>query len=92
MSNGIENQLQRLADSIASLREDVDTRLTSLENKFNSLENKVENSDIKIEAYQKASNQVVNLAFGLIVASSLSILTAALTIVIPFAIKVVSNQ
>ena len=83
-SSNVEIQLERLADSIAGLKQDVDT-------KFEKLESKIEASDTKIEAYQKASNQVTNLAFGLIIAASLSIITAAITIIIPAVIKLAAQ-
>ena len=44
-------------------------------------------NNTKIEADKKASNQVTNLAFGLIITASLSIITTAITIIIPAVTK-----
>ncbi len=46
----------------------------------------------EIDAYQKSANQLTNLAFGLIVTATLSITTAALTIIVPMVINLLSNQ
>ena len=93
-SNNLEAQLERLTDSIADLKQDVDTRFNQVDTRFNqidtrlnSLESKIKESELKIEAYQKASNQDTNLAFGLIITASLSIITAAITIIIPAVTK-----
>ena len=51
-------------------------RLDKIEETLEKLVNEQEKSNIRIETYQKSSQQVVNLAFGLI-------LTSALAIIIP---------
>ncbi|MEM9274047.1 MAG: hypothetical protein AAGA80_13910 [Cyanobacteria bacterium P01_F01_bin.143] len=51
-------------------------RLDKIEETLERLVNEQEKSNIRIETYQKSSQQVVNLAFGLI-------LTSALAIIIP---------
>ena len=58
-----------LERKIEALREDIDRR-------FDKLINSIDRSNDRIETYQKASQQVVNLAFGLI-------LTAVIAIVVP---------
>lgn len=61
----------RLDDIEATL-----TRLDEIEATLLEIKIRGEASDAKLEAYQKASTQVVNLAFGLII-------TAVLAIIIP---------
>ena len=59
-------------------------RLGQLDNKLNELDRDIQVLDIKqlesntkIEAYQKASTQVVNLAFALISAATVTIIVSA---------------
>ncbi|MGK7894260.1 MAG: hypothetical protein AB4372_11700 [Xenococcus sp. (in: cyanobacteria)] len=52
------------------------SRLDKIEETLEKLVNEQEKFNIRIETYQKSSQQVVNLAFGLI-------LTSALAIIIP---------
>lgn len=64
-------------ESLGHLGED----LSTVKNDLNSLKEQTTKTNERVEIYQKASQQVVNLAFGLI-------LTAALAIIIP----VVTNR
>ncbi len=54
----------------------IETRLEEIEATLLEIKIRGEAYDAKLDAYQKASNQVVNLAFGLII-------TAVLAIIIP---------
>lgn len=57
------SELQQVLDSIAQLKLDVDTRIDKLDLKIDSFNDKFDN-------YQKASQSVVNLAFGLIASAT----------------------
>ena len=54
----------------------IETRLDEIEKTLLEIKIRGEAYDAKLDAYQKASTQVVNLAFGLII-------TAVLAIIIP---------
>ena len=54
----------------------IETRLDEIEATLLEIKIRGEAYDVKLDAYQKASNQIVNLAFGLII-------TAVLAIIIP---------
>lgn len=54
----------------------IETRLDEIEATLLEIKIRGEAYDAKLDAYQKASNQVINLAFGLII-------TAVLAIIIP---------
>jgi prefoldin subunit 5 len=65
----------------------IETRLDQIEKTLESINVELEKIqvrgeayDAKLDAYQKASNQVVNLSFGLII-------TAVLAIIIPAVVK-----
>jgi F0F1-type ATP synthase membrane subunit b/b' len=62
----------------------IETRLDKIEQTLESINIELEKIqirgeayDAKLDAYQKASNQVVNLAFGLIITAVLSIIIPA---------------
>lgn len=57
------SELQQVLDSIAQLKLDVDTRIDKLDLKIDSFNDKFDN-------YQKASQSVVNFAFGLIASAT----------------------
>lgn len=61
--NNMATELQQVLDSIALLKTDVDDRM-------NKLDAKIDKIDDKFDNYQKASQQVVNLAFGLIASAT----------------------
>ena len=65
--------------------------LKDLADKIDELKREITVADTKIDAYQKAANQVTNLAFGLIVTATLSITTAALTIIVPMVVNLLSK-
>ena len=52
-------------------------RLDKIEETLEKLVNEQEKFNIRIETYQKSSQQVVNLAFGLILTSTLAIIIPA---------------
>lgn len=52
-------------------------RLDKLDNDVNNLKIATLEANTKIEAYQKASTQVVNLAFALISAATVTIIVSA---------------
>lgn len=58
----------------------IEQRLDEIEQTLKQVVVRGEAYDAKLDAYQKASNQVVNLAFGLII-------TAVLAIIIPAVIR-----
>jgi len=49
-------------------------RLDKIEETLERLVSEQEKSNIRIETYQKSSQQVVNLAFGLILTSALAVI------------------
>lgn len=52
-------------------------RLDKLDREIQSLDLKQLESNTKMDAYQKASNQVVNLAFALISAATVTVIISA---------------
>jgi predicted nucleic acid-binding Zn-ribbon protein len=62
----IESQLETIVKSLEHLTTDVE-----------SLKQEVTRTNDRVEIYQKASQQVVNLAFGLIVAATAAIVVPA---------------
>ena len=78
--------LERKTDDITVQLKEVDNRLNEFDNRFNEVDkrfnefdNRFREFDIRIDTYQKASQQVVNLAFGLIVAATAAIVIPAIT-------------
>ena len=63
----IESLLERLTIDVGELKEDVE-----------GLEKEVRENNIKVEIYQKSSQQVVNLAFSLILAATAAIIIPAI--------------
>ena|GEM_PF-1032933 len=88
----ILDRLEQLENDIdkrfMSLENDIDKRFMSLENdmdkRFMSLESDIKEVKITSEAYQKASTQIVSLAFGLISA-------AAAVVILSPAVKVLTE-
>jgi peptidoglycan hydrolase CwlO-like protein len=75
----IEVLLLRFDDDLKALKEQVtrtNEQVTQTNEQLTRTNEQVTRTNDKVEIYQKASQQVVNLAFGLI-------LTAALAIIIP---------
>lgn len=52
-------------------------RFTQIENTLEKLISKIDVYDSKLDAYQKASQQVVNIAFGLLATATLAIIIPA---------------
>ncbi len=50
--------------------EGIDKRFEGIDKKFDKLDFDIKEANIRIDAYQKSSVQVVNLAFGLISAAA----------------------
>ena len=77
----IEELLTGFNASLETLRTDITKEITDLKKEVSETKEQTSKTNERVEIYQKASQQVVNLAFGLI-------LTAALAIIIP----VVTNR
>lgn len=56
----------------------VNERVEHLEEKNDKISKQIREFDIRIDTYQKSSQQVINLAFGLIVAATASIIVPAI--------------
>ena len=56
----------------------IEALLEKLTDEIDSLKQETERTNVRVETYQKASQQVVNLAFGLIFTSSLTIIIPAI--------------
>ncbi len=63
--------------STEDFQQQVLNRLDKLDREIQSLDLKQLESNTKIDAYQKASNQVVNLAFALISAATVTVIVSA---------------
>jgi predicted PurR-regulated permease PerM len=63
--------------STEDFQQQVLSRLDKLDREIQSLDLKQLESNTKIDAYQKASNQVVNLAFALISAATVTVIVSA---------------
>ena len=83
-----DDNLKTILDRLEQLENDIDKRFMSLENdmdkRFMSLESDIKEVKITSEAYQKASTQIVSLAFGLISA-------AAAVVILSPAVKVLTE-
>lgn len=66
-----------MAQSTENFQEAVLQRLDQLDRDIQTLEIRALESNTKIEAYQKASNQVVNLAFALISAATVTVIVSS---------------
>jgi predicted nucleic acid-binding Zn-ribbon protein len=67
-------ELRQVLDSISELR----TEVTGLKTEFTDLKNDVEKFNDKFDNYQKATQSVVNLAFGLIASATIVTLASAI--------------
>lgn len=63
--------------STEDFQQQVLSRLDKLAREIQALDLKQLESNTKIDAYQKASNQVVNLAFALISAATVTVIVSA---------------
>jgi hypothetical protein len=50
--------------------EEIDKKFEGIDKKFDKLDFNIKEANIRLDAYQKSSSQVVNLAFGLISAAA----------------------
>ncbi|PZV24691.1 MAG: hypothetical protein DCF12_17075 [Snowella sp.] len=73
MTDGDNQRLDRI-DSSLNVQGD---RLNQIENTLEKLISKIDVYDSKLDAYQKASQQVVNIAFGLLATANLAIIIPA---------------
>jgi hypothetical protein len=70
--SGVETRLGHVETQL----DKIETALLKLSGELNEIKIRGEAYDVKLDAYQRASVQIVNLAFGLII-------TAVLAIIIP---------
>lgn len=63
-------------DTSDSFQKAVLERLDSLKLEVDGLKQELGQTNVRVDAYQKASNQVVNLAFGLIATATLTIIVS----------------
>lgn len=73
MTDSDNQRLDRI-DSSLNVQGD---RLNQIENTLEKLISKIDVYDSKLDAYQKASQQVVNIAFGLLATANLAIIIPA---------------
>ncbi|MFM7574607.1 MAG: hypothetical protein ACKO4S_15970 [Snowella sp.] len=73
MTDSDNQRLDRI-DSSLNVQGD---RLNQIENTLEKLISKIDVYDSKLDAYQKASQQVVNIAFGLLATATLAIIIPA---------------
>jgi septal ring factor EnvC (AmiA/AmiB activator) len=76
----IESQLENVVTSLGHLTTNVEKLTTDVEKlttDVEGLKQEVTRTNDRVEIYQKASQQVVNLAFGLIVAATAAIIVPA---------------
>jgi acetolactate synthase small subunit len=73
MTDGDNQRLDRI-DSSLNVQGD---RLNQIENTLEKLISKIDVYNSKLDAYQKASQQVVNIAFGLLATANLAIIIPA---------------
>jgi sugar-specific transcriptional regulator TrmB len=64
------------ADTSDSFQKAVLERLDTLKAEVDGLKQELSQTNVRVDAYQKASNQVVNLAFGLIATATLTIIVS----------------
>ncbi|MGB5595362.1 MAG: hypothetical protein WBM62_15175 [Crocosphaera sp.] len=70
-------QLTEIKELIEKNNQQMENRLEHLETKTDDISQNLKEFDIRIETYQKASQQVVNLAFSLIIAATAAIVIPA---------------
>ena len=62
--------IEKRFEEIDKRFEEIDKRFQEFDKKFDKLDFNIKEANIRIDAYQKSSGQVVNLAFGLISAAA----------------------
>ncbi|MDJ0509339.1 MAG: hypothetical protein QNJ64_08815 [Crocosphaera sp.] len=70
-------QLAEIKELIEKNNRGIEQRLDHLEAKTDDINQRLKEFEIRIETYQKASQQVVNLAFSLIIAATAAIVIPA---------------
>ncbi|MGK7881490.1 MAG: hypothetical protein AB4060_15540 [Crocosphaera sp.] len=70
-------QLAEIKELIQTNNQRIEERLDHLETTTDGINQRLKEFDIRIETYQKASQQVVNLAFSLIIAATAAIVIPA---------------
>jgi broad-specificity NMP kinase len=65
-----DENLRAILDRLDVLETDIDKQFTEVDKKFDKLDFDIKEANIRLDAYQKSSTQVVNLAFGLISAAA----------------------
>lgn len=74
-------RLEQLSTDVSGLKIDVDglkTDVDGLKTEVDGLKQELTQTNVRVDAYQKASTQVVNLAFGLIATATLTIIVSTL--------------
>jgi hypothetical protein len=76
-SNFEQTVLQRL-DQLGAFEQNVLQRLDKVDADLENLKNEQALMNVRVDTYQKASNQVVNLAFGLIATATITIIASVI--------------
>ncbi|WP_235112614.1 hypothetical protein [Acaryochloris sp. 'Moss Beach'] len=71
----IESLLSNLGEDMKTVKED----LSTVKEDISELKEQTTKTNEKVETYQKASQQVVNLAFGMIVTAALAVILPVVT-------------
>lgn len=71
----IESLLSTLGEDMKTVKED----LSTVKADVSELKEQTTKTNEKVETYQKASQQVVNLAFGMIVTAALAVILPVVT-------------
>ncbi len=65
-----EDFQQQVFRKFEELKTDFDALKTDIDTRFTKLEFDIKEANIRLDAYQKSSGQIVNLAFGLIASAT----------------------
>jgi len=65
-----EDFQQQVFRKFEELKIDFEELKTDIDNRFTKLEFDIKEANIRLDAYQKSSGQIVNLAFGLIASAT----------------------
>lgn len=71
----VKTELRTVKSDLNSVKQD----LSSVKTDLTSLKEQTTKTNEKVETYQKASQQVVNLAFGMIVTAALAVILPVVT-------------
>jgi sugar-specific transcriptional regulator TrmB len=72
-----QQQVLRRFDEYENFQKQVITKFKEIDKRFDKLDSEISEANVRINAYQRSSTQVVNLAFGLISAAAVVILSPA---------------